>query len=93
MIELFANSRDPDQTPQSVASDLGLHCLPTTLLGPPDYNGLTLKVLFRMGTDNTLKYFFLFLENLWLSVYCTCKSFPHAIWRSNLIFSEKPKKP
>ena len=23
-----ANSRDPDQTPHSVASDLGLHCLP-----------------------------------------------------------------
>ena len=23
-----ANSKDPDQTPHSVASDLGLHCLP-----------------------------------------------------------------
>ena len=23
-----ANSGDPDQTPQSLASDLGLHCLP-----------------------------------------------------------------
>ena len=23
-----ANSRDPDQTPHSVMSDLGLHCLP-----------------------------------------------------------------
>ena len=23
-----ANSGDPDQTPHSVASDLGLHCLP-----------------------------------------------------------------
>ena len=27
MVELFANSRDP------AASDLGLHCLPVTLLG------------------------------------------------------------
>ena len=27
MIELFANSGDPDQTLHSVASDLGLHCL------------------------------------------------------------------
>ena len=29
MVELhvFANSGDPDQTPRSVASDLGLHCL------------------------------------------------------------------
>ena len=30
MIELFANSGDPDH---STASDLGLHCLPVTLLG------------------------------------------------------------
>ena len=33
MVELFANSEDPDQMPCSVASDLGLHCLPITLLG------------------------------------------------------------
>ena len=30
MVELFANSGDPDQTPHSAASDLGLHCLPNT---------------------------------------------------------------
>ena len=28
MAKLFANSGDPDQTPRSAASDLGLHCLP-----------------------------------------------------------------
>ena len=33
MVELFANSGDPDQTPRSAASDRGLHCLPSTLLG------------------------------------------------------------
>ena len=33
MVELFANSRDPDQTQHSSAADLGLHCLPNTLLG------------------------------------------------------------
>ena len=33
MIELFANSGDPDQSPHIAASDLGLHCLPITLLG------------------------------------------------------------
>ena len=33
MFELFANSGDPDQTPRSAASDLGLHCLPVTRLG------------------------------------------------------------
>ena len=32
MTKLFANSGDPDQTPRSAASDLGLHCLPSTLL-------------------------------------------------------------
>ena len=28
--KLFANSGDPDQMPHSVASELGLHCLPIT---------------------------------------------------------------
>ena len=28
MVELFANSGDPNQTPRSAASDLDLHCLP-----------------------------------------------------------------
>ena len=27
MAKLFANSRDPPQTPHSAASDQGLHCL------------------------------------------------------------------
>ena len=32
MAELFANSGDLDQMPHSAASDLGLHCLPITVL-------------------------------------------------------------
>ena len=32
MAELFANNGDPDQTPHSAVSDLGLHCLLITLL-------------------------------------------------------------
>ena len=32
MVELFANSEDPDQKLSSDASDLGLHCLPVTSL-------------------------------------------------------------
>ena len=32
MTKLFANSGDHDQTQCSAASDLGLHCLPVTLL-------------------------------------------------------------
>ena len=35
MVKLFANSGDPDQTPRSAASDLGLHGLPITLPPPP----------------------------------------------------------
>ena len=33
MAEVFANSEDPDQMPHFAASDLGLHCLPITLIG------------------------------------------------------------
>ena len=32
MVELFANSGDPDQMPHSSASDLGLRYLPVKLL-------------------------------------------------------------
>ena len=42
MAKLFANSGDPDQTPCSAASDLGLLCqLP--FHGFPDYNGLNIE--------------------------------------------------
>ena len=33
MVELFADSGYSDQKPHSATSDLGLHCLPITLLG------------------------------------------------------------
>ena len=32
MVKIYANSGDPDQTPRSAASDLGLHCLSITPL-------------------------------------------------------------
>ena len=41
MVELFANSGDPDQMPHSAASDLGLHCLPKLPFHrSPNYSGL-----------------------------------------------------
>ena len=40
MAKLFANSGDPDQMPYSVASDLGQHYLPNTLLRVSRLNGL-----------------------------------------------------
>ena len=33
MVELFTDSGDPDQMSHFAASDLGMHCLPITLLG------------------------------------------------------------
>ena len=33
MAKLLTNSGDPDQMPHYAASDLGLYCLPVTLLG------------------------------------------------------------
>ena len=38
MVKIFANSEDPNQTPQNAASDLGLHCLPITLFVGPRTN-------------------------------------------------------
>ena len=45
MVELFANSGDPDQTPRSAASDLGLHFLPVTRLGSPVFSGFKASAL------------------------------------------------
>ena len=41
MANVFANSGDPDQTPHSAASDLGLHYLPITLFVVSGLNGLS----------------------------------------------------
>ena len=59
MVELFANSGDPDQTPRSAASDLGLHCLPITLLGVSKLQWVKccyniLFVSFQINGNNTL---------------------------------------
>ena len=43
MSELVANSEDPDQMPHFVVSDLGLHCLPVTLLVSPDQSGSSVQ--------------------------------------------------
>ena len=40
MVELYVNSGDSVQMSHFAMSDLGLHCLPITLLGDPVYNGL-----------------------------------------------------
>ena len=45
-LSVFANSGDPDQMLYSVASDLGLHCLPVTLLGVSSLKWV--KISFRI---------------------------------------------
>ena len=48
MVELLAKSGDPDQTPHSAASDLGLHYLPVTRLGSTVFNGLKAPYVFKI---------------------------------------------
>ena len=59
MTELLANSGDPDKTPHSVASDLGLHCLPITILEVSRLkNGLMMhQVLSWIFYQNDFSYF------------------------------------
>ena len=78
MVELFANSGDPDQTPRSMASDLGLHCLP-----------ITLKVVYRLqwikSSDENYRHFFLFFMFLLKTrKYITCWLFLFIINRLKL---------
>ena len=47
MVELFVNSEDPDQTPHSAVSDLGLHCLLIACLGVSRLQWVKRKYLFR----------------------------------------------
>ena len=47
---LNANSVDPDQTPRSAASDLGLHGLPMSLLRDAGF-----KWVLNIGHHNPLK--------------------------------------
>ena len=59
MVELFANNGDPDQTPCSAASDLGLHCLLVIRLG-----------VFSLQWVKFLKR--LYFLTLWMEVVHTC---------------------
>ena len=49
MAKLFANSEDPDQMLHSAGSDLGLHCLPMTLLGVSRLQWVKLCTLLKRG--------------------------------------------
>ena len=70
MTKLFANSGDPDQMPHSVASDLGLHCLPITILLVYQLQWVNSTEWAISADNNKLMIFFLFfLENrIWHSM-------------------------
>ena len=48
MAKQFTNSGDPDQTPYFAASDIGLHCLPISLLGVSRLQLVNPKNSFRL---------------------------------------------
>ena len=64
-IPLFtANSVDPDQTPHSAASDLGLHCLPISLLWDGRYKRVKRGrcTLYKIKGDYFYDFLFAFLH-------------------------------
>ena len=71
---LLANNVDTDQMPHYVASDLGLHCLPVTLVWVPGKNKLK-----KVQVTGSLKQQSLFLQEMKSSLeiytYMLCVQF------------------
>ena len=69
MVELFANSEDPDQAPHSAASDLGLQCLSVTLLGV--FRLQWVKYIVKLASNASI--FFAKKKKKWTtcSFYCS----------------------
>ena len=60
--EINANSVDPDQTPHSAMSGLGLHCLSMSLLQDATRKWVDrFENVITTAADNILKYVFLFI--------------------------------
>ena len=55
MAKLFANSGNPDQTPRSAASDLGLHCLPSTLILVSRLQWVKRKSIFQHAKNSQIQ--------------------------------------
>ena len=71
--ELNAKSVDPDQTPRSAASDLGLLCLQMHLLS-------NAKLKWAYSADDKLAIFFLFfIEKLNLAFHANCLDWRHRL--------------
>ena len=83
MVELFANSGNPDQTPRSAASDLGLHCLPITVKGSPDNNeSKLLTILVRLFHFHVL---LMILRYCWHSVLIMIRR--RVLWRPIQVYT------
>ena len=54
MVELFANSGDPDQKPRSAASGVGLHCVPVTRLGVSGLQWVNIDVFHKVYFNHLL---------------------------------------
>ena len=76
MVEPFANSGDPDQTPHSVASDLGQDCLPITLLGVSRLQWVyLLRYTYHTGKQNGAKKSLLkFYKSTEIIIHCILSS-------------------
>ena len=75
MVEPFANSGDPDQTPRSAASDLGLHCFPVALLGVSRLPRV--KIIYCISTFSSarLQIYFAFFYTIRPNTYTLDKHF------------------
>ena len=66
MVDLFANSGDPDQILHSAVSDLGLHYLPITHLGVSRLQ--CVKALRKLIADDILICFNYFSEKIRIGI-------------------------
>ena len=103
MAKLFANSEDPDQTPHSAASDLGLHCLSITLLGvsPLQWAKGKKPVLFTSqakltitnhcadSPNDKLLIFFLFSQKTGFDISCKLSPMETICMKCQYLFSGK----
>ena len=65
-LKLFANSGEPDQMPQNVASDLVLPCLPITFLGVSRLKWVKLVCTYNSWSDKVFKCTYIYIINMHL---------------------------
>ena len=90
MVELFANSGDPDQMPHSTASDMGLHCLPFTLLEISSLQWVNLCHSLSNLADNKISNIFLiFPPRTGFDISCRLSTIETICTKCHILFSGK----